>query len=81
MTGRQANLPNPPSDERYDTEHVQIPADEGADGELLEVEDIKAFASVVLRIVGAALVMVSCALLVYLSAVLLARLTLWAFYF
>jgi hypothetical protein len=81
VTDGQANLPNPPSDERYDTKHVRMSADEGADGELLRVEDIKEFASVVLRIVGAALVMGSCALLVYLSAVLLARLTLWAFYF
>jgi hypothetical protein len=65
--------------EAHYSEHVQISSDEGADNELPRVVDIKEFASAVLRIVGAALVMVSCALLVYLTGVLLARVVLWAY--
>ena len=79
MTDRQTNLPNRPSAERYDTEHVHISADEGENGELLRAEDIKEFASLVLRIVGAVMVVVSCTLLVYLTGVLLARVVLWAY--
>lgn len=79
MTDRQTNLPNRPSAERYYTEHVQISPDAGADNELLRGEDIRWLASAILRIVGAALVMISCALLVYLTGVLLARVVLWAY--
>jgi hypothetical protein len=65
--------------EAHYSEHIHISSDEGADNELPRVVDIKEFASAVLRIVGAALVMVSCALLVYLTGVLLARVVLWAY--
>ena len=79
MADEQTTLPNRSPAERYYTEHVQISSDEGADNELLRVEDIKEFASAVLRIVGPVMVMVSCALLVYLTGVLLARVVLWAY--
>lgn len=79
MSDRQTNRPNPPSAGRYYIEHVRMSPDEGADDELLRVEDIKDFASAVLRIVGAVMVVVSCSLLVYLTGVLLARVVLWAY--
>ncbi len=79
MTDRQTNLPNPPPAEGHYSEHVRMSSDEGADNELLRVEDIKEFASAVLRIVGAVMVVVSCALLVYLTGVMLARVVLWAY--
>ena len=79
MTDRQTNLPNRPSAEGHYAEHVRMSCDEGAEGELLRAEDIKEFASLVLRIVGAVMVVVSCALLVYLTGVLLARVVLWAY--
>jgi hypothetical protein len=79
VNDRPTNLPNRPSAEGHYSEHVQISSDERADNELLRVEDIKEFASAALRIVGAVMVMVSCALLVYLTGVLLARVVLWAY--
>ena len=79
MSDRQTNLPNRPSAEGHYSEHIRMSSDEGTDNELLRVEDIKEFASAALRIVGAVMVMVSCALLVYLTGVLLARVVLWAY--